>query len=165
MDLSVLFHMPFSIEVMPPKQADVGVSLVVSFTVGTFEQMGAWLALLGFQSRWVNFSISLAAPTEFSVVFRLVGAIVFDTLGSLYSAREGGVTPFPAVFALENSGIHVCSSNSSDVVANIEASVDKHFSIVTTLNILYIYPDNGHVGLQGNLIVLGLDARETLSKI
>ena len=142
--------MPFSIKAMPPKWADVGVGLVVSFAVETFEQIGAWLALLGFQSRWVNFSISLPAPTEFSVMFGLVRAIVFDTLGSLYSAREGRVTPFPVVFALGNSGIHVCSSNSSNVVANIEASVDKHFSIVTTLNIPYIYPDNGHVGLQGN---------------
>jgi len=150
MDLSILFHMPFSIEAMPPKWADVGVGLVVSYAVGTFERMRAWLALLGFQSRWVNFSISLAAPTEFSVVFGLVGAIAFDALGSLYSAREGGVTPFPAVFALGNSRIHVCSSNSSNIVANIEASVNKHFSIVTTLNIPYIYLDNGHVGLRRN---------------
>jgi len=77
--------MPFSIEVMPLKQTDVGVGLVVSFVVGTFEQMGVWLALLGFQSKWVNFSISLAVPTKFSVVFKLVRAIAFDTLGSLYS--------------------------------------------------------------------------------
>jgi len=48
MDLSILFHMPLFIEAVSPKWAAVGVSLVVSFAVGTLECMGAWFALLGF---------------------------------------------------------------------------------------------------------------------
>jgi len=48
--------------------------------------MRAWFALLGFQSRRVNFGVSFAAPTELSVVFRLVWAIAFNTLCPLYSA-------------------------------------------------------------------------------
>jgi len=142
--------MPLSIEAMSPKWAAVGVSLVISFAVGTLERMRAWFALLGFQSRRVNFSVSFAAPTKLSVVFRLVWAIAFNTLCPLYSARESGMSPFPAIFALGNSGIHVCSSDSSDLVADIEASVYKHFSIVSTLNVPYVYPDNCHVGLWRN---------------
>jgi len=57
------------------------------------------------------------------------------------------VAPFPAIFALGNSGIHICSSNRSNVVIHIEAPIDKQFSIMTTLYIPYIYPDDGHVGL------------------
>ena len=84
------------------------------------------------------------------MVFRLVWAITFDALCPLYPAWESGMSPFLAIFALENSRIHVCSSDGSDIVANIEASVYKHFSIMSTLNVPYVYPDNCHVGLQRN---------------
>jgi len=40
------------------------------------------------------------------------------------------VTPLPAILALRNSWVHVCFSDRSDVVANIKAPVDKHFSIL-----------------------------------
>ena len=59
---------------------------MVALAVRAFEQMGAWFAFLGFQSRWVDFGISLAAPTEFSVVFGFVGTITFDAFGPLNSA-------------------------------------------------------------------------------
>jgi len=49
-----------------------------------------------------------------------------------------------------NSGIHVCSSDGSDIVADIEASVYKHFSIMSALNVPYIYPDNYYIGLWTN---------------
>jgi len=94
--------MPLSIEAMSPKWTVVGVSLVISFVVGTLERMRAWFALLGFQSRRVNFSVSFAAPTELSMVFRLVWAITFNALCPLYPARESGMSPFPAIFALGN---------------------------------------------------------------
>jgi len=142
--------MPLSIEAMSPKWTVVGVSLVISFAVGTLERMRAWFALLGFQSRRVNFSVSFAAPTELSMVFRLVWAITFNALCPLYPARESGMSPFPAIFALGNSGIHVCSSDGSDIVADIEASVYKHFSIMSALNVPYVYPDNCHVRLWRN---------------
>jgi len=142
--------MSLSIEAMSPKWAAVGVSLVISFAVGTLECMRAWFALLGFQSRRVNFSVSFAAPTKLSMVFRLVWAIIFNALCPLYPARESGMSPFPAIFVLENSRIHVCSSDGSNIVADIEASVYKYFSIMSALNVPYIYPDNCYVGLQRN---------------
>ena len=47
MDLGVLLNVPLPVESMSPKWTCVGIGLVVSFTVGTFEGMGAWFALLG----------------------------------------------------------------------------------------------------------------------
>ena len=55
------------------------------------------------------------------------------------------MTPLPAVLALGNSRIHVCASNSRDVVAYIKASIYEHFSVFTTLDIPYVDPDYGHV--------------------
>jgi len=70
---------------MSSKQILVGVGLMVALAVRAFEQMRAWFVFLGFQSRWVDFSISLAAPTKFSVMFRFVGTITFDAFGPLNS--------------------------------------------------------------------------------
>ena len=54
-----------------------------------------------------------------------MGTIALNAFGPLDAARESGVTPFPAIFALENSWVHVGSSDRSDVIAYVEASVDK----------------------------------------
>ena len=59
------------------------------------------------------------------MVLRFVRTIVFNTFGPLNLTQESGVTPFPAIFALGNSRIHICSSNYSDVIAHIETPVDK----------------------------------------
>ena len=47
MDLSILLNVPLSVESMSPERASVGISLVIPFAVRAFEDMGAWLALLG----------------------------------------------------------------------------------------------------------------------
>jgi len=54
-----------------------------------------------------------------------VGTIALNAFGPLDATRESGVTPFPAIFALGNSRVHVGSSDCSDVIAHVEASVDK----------------------------------------
>jgi len=48
---------------------------------------------------------------------------------------------------LGNARIHVRSPDGCDVVANVEAPVNKQFSVMTTLYVPYIYPDDGHVRL------------------
>jgi len=47
-DLGVLFDMPFPIEAMSPKWAQIRIGLVVPSAIGTLERVGARLALLGF---------------------------------------------------------------------------------------------------------------------
>jgi len=54
-----------------------------------------------------------------------VGAVALDIFCPLDATRKSRVTPFPAIFALGNSQIHVGFSDHSDVIAHIKASVDK----------------------------------------
>jgi len=54
-----------------------------------------------------------------------VGTVTFNAFGPLDTTRESGVAPFPAVFALGDSWVHVGSSDRSNVIAHVEASVDE----------------------------------------
>jgi len=143
--------MPFPVKTMLPERTDIRVSLMIPFAVGTLEGMRARLALFGFKSRRIGFCIRFTAPTEFSMMFRFVQPIAFDTFGSLDAARVCGMSPFPAVFTLGDSRIHVCSLYRSDVFAHIEASVNEEFSISPALHIPNINPNDGHVGFGRDL--------------
>ena len=61
------------------------------------------------------------------------------------------MTLLPAVLALWDSWVHVCTPDGSNVVADIKAPVDEHFSLLTTLYIPYIDSDYCHVGFWGDL--------------
>jgi len=97
--------------------------------------VGAWFILLGFQSWWVDLGICLATPTEFSMVIRFVRTVAFDAFGTLDSTQKCCMSPFPAVFALRNTRVHVGSPNGRDVVANIKAPIDKRFYVIATLDV------------------------------
>jgi len=56
------------------------------------------------------------------------------------------MTPFPAIFTLQNSRVHISALNGCDIPSNIEATIDKTFSPTTTLYIPDIEPDNRHIG-------------------
>ena len=73
-------------------------------------------------------------------------AIALDAFGTLYSARESGVSPFPAVLVLGNSWVHVRSPDGSDILSYVKAPDDEHLGIGPALDIPYIDPYNGHVG-------------------
>ena len=77
------------------------------------------------QSGRVSFGISFTTPAEFPVVLRFVRTITFNAFGPLDSTQESGVAPFPAILALGDSRIHICSFNHSNVIAHVETSVDK----------------------------------------
>ena len=68
-DLSILFDVPLTIELVSPKGTLDGVSLMISFAIGALEHVRAVFALLGFESGWVYFIVSFTAPTELSVMF------------------------------------------------------------------------------------------------
>ena len=57
------------------------------------------------------------------VIFWFVGAIAFDILGSLDSAKESCVALLPAVLVLGYAQIHISTSDDSNISANVEASV------------------------------------------
>jgi len=133
--------MPLTIESMSPKWTMNGVSLVISFTIGALERMRARFALLGFKSRRIGFIVSLATPTELSMMFRLVRAVAFNAFSSLNPARQGGVTPFPAILTKRDARVHVCTSDSGGGVSYVETPVNKHFCILTALNVPNVDPD------------------------
>ena len=74
-DLSILFNVPLTIELVSPKWTLGGISCMVSFAIGALERMRARFALLGFESWWIYFIVGFAAPTKLSV---LVRAVAFD---------------------------------------------------------------------------------------
>jgi len=86
--------------------------------------MKTWFPFLCFQPRRIDFGVGLAVPPKVVMIFGFVGTIAFDTLGSLNSARERCVTPFPTIFTLWNARVHVSSPNGCDIPTNIETSVD-----------------------------------------
>ena len=110
--------------------------------------MRTWFALFGFQSRSVKFGITLATPTELSMVFRLMRTVALNALCRLYPAQKHRMSPPLAVFTLGDTQVHVCPPDSGNVIADIKAPVNEHFSILTALNIPYINPDNRHVRLR-----------------
>ena len=61
------------------------------------------------------------------------------------ATRKGGVSPLPAILALGNSWIHICTSNCDNVIAHIEAPVNEKFSVFSTLNIPDVDPNDGHI--------------------
>ena len=50
-----------------------------------------------------------------------------------------------AIFALEDLWIHVYVLNSGDIAFYIEAPINQILSLTTTLNILYIKPNNCYI--------------------
>jgi len=73
----------------------------------------------------------------------LVRAIVFYIFGPLNSAHTGYMTPFPAVFTLQHSGVHVCAINCTNEAANIESLIDETLGFGAALHISY--SDDGHI--------------------
>jgi len=118
---------------------------VVSFAIGALEGMRVWFALLGFKPGRINFGVSFTTLTEFPTMFRFVRPVALNVFGSLNSTRKGGVTPLPANFTLGDSRIHVCFSDRSDMIAHVEAPINKEFSILPALHVPNIYPNDGHV--------------------
>jgi len=86
--------------------------------------VGAWFSFLGFQSWWVDLSVCFATPSKFSMMFRFVWTVAFDTFGILDSAQKCCMSSLPAVFVLWNAGVYIGSLNGCDVVSDIETPID-----------------------------------------
>ena len=60
--------MPFAVEPVLPEQTQIGVCLVVVLTIGTFECVWTWFALLHFQMWWVCLLVGFVTPTKFMMI-------------------------------------------------------------------------------------------------
>ena len=97
--------------------------------------MRTWFPLFSLEFRGVSFLDSFTTPCELIVVNSLVRTVIFDAFHTLDSAYTSCMTPFPTVFTLWNSWIHVGPLNSDNKTSDIRFSVDKAFSLHTTLGI------------------------------
>jgi len=97
---------------------------MIAFAVQALEAVRIWFTLFSFQSRWISLEVCFIAPHKISMVLDFVGAIVLDTPWTLYLAYKSGMSSFPAIFVLENSWVYIHSSSSSNIIANIEASIN-----------------------------------------
>ena len=147
MNLGIFLLVPFSVELMPPEWALVGVGLVITPTIRAFEWVRAWFTFLCLETWWVCLLIRFAAPPKFTVVLGFVWTIALDILGTLDSARKDCMSPPPAVFALEHAQVHVSPSESNDIPANVKALIDKALSFASALIVPNVDPDNRHVWL------------------
>ena len=56
-------------------------------------------------------------------------SIAFLAFGSVHIAYKGNVASIPAVFALRNTGVYICSANGGNMASNVKASINEHLSI------------------------------------
>ena len=75
----------------------------------------------------------------------LVRPVTFNAFSPLDTTYPSHVTPFPAILALWDSWVHVCSLYHSNKASHIEVSVDDHFCIGTILCVPYVNPYYGHI--------------------
>jgi len=81
------------------------------------------------------------------VMFTLVWTIVLNALQLLNLTSKSSVIPFLAFFVLRNTRVHIYTMNGHDVSSNIKAPVNQTLSILPTLCIPNIHPDNGYIRL------------------
>ena len=139
--------MPFTVEPMLSEQTQIRVHLVLTSTIGTFECVWTWFASLCFQTWWVHLLIGFATPTKFTMILWFIWSITFDAFRSLDSAQKCGVFPFPTIFTLWNSGVHVSSSYCSNIPSYVETLINQALSSTPALNVPDVDPNDWHVWL------------------
>jgi len=82
------------------------------------------------------------------MINRLVGTIALNTFRPLNSTHTSSVAPFPAVFTLQHTRVHVRTMNCGNEAAYVEPPVDETLGFGITLHIPYINLYNGHVQLR-----------------
>ena len=112
------------------------------FAVNAFEIVRVWFAFFCFKSERIRFKVSFVAPGQVSVVFELVEATAFLAFGTMGMAGKGGVTPLPAVAALENTRVHRGASDGGDASSKVEELINDRFSLGAVLRIPDVDPDD-----------------------
>ena len=66
-------------------------------------------------------------------MLRIIRSIAFVASRHIELATECQISLFPIVFTLRNTGVHVYTTDSSNIITNIELSVDNTLSFGTVL--------------------------------
>jgi len=88
------------VELMVPEWTGVGVSLMITLVVDTFEGMRAKLALFDLKAWRIDLKVGLTVPGKVVMVFDFVRTIIFQASHILKSTCEGGVILLPTILAL-----------------------------------------------------------------
>ena len=78
----------------------------------------------------------------------LMRTIALDTFGTLDMTNTHYVSPFPTVFTLRNTWVHICTIYCSDETSYIETLVNDQFGFGTILCVPDINPNDGYVWFQ-----------------
>ena len=81
----------------------------------------------------------------------LMWAVTFDIFCPLDSTYACRMIPFPTIFTLGNTWIHVCALNGSDEFSYVKPLINKGFSFGATLSIPNVNLYYSHVGFWRNL--------------
>jgi len=95
-----------------------------------------------FPIRRIHLEVHLVIPSKLAMVFSFITLDIFQILSL---ASKHCMLLFLAVFVLGDARVHVHALNSGDVASYIETSINKTFSLATTLNIPYIQSNNSHI--------------------
>jgi len=79
------------------------------------------------------------------MMFSFMWTTVLDTSCFLNPAWESYMIPPPIVLILEHIQVHIHISDSGNIASYIKTPINEIFGLATTLNVPYIYLDNGHV--------------------
>ena len=149
-DLNIFLVVPLTVEPVFPEQTKMRVYLVIAMAVRVLENMWTQFTFFSFKVQWVCFFVGFAAPPKLTIVFRFVRSITFNVLQSLDSTRHDSMSLFPTIFTLRNIGVHVSTSNDSDIPSYIKVLINEAFSLTPTLNIPDVNPNDRHNWIRRN---------------
>ena len=118
--LSSLVSMPLLVKSMAPKWTLVVVSSMVTLAIQTLESVRTRCTICSCLSRRVRLSVSLATPSQQSVVLNSVRTTTFLTLSALSTTGMCWVTPAPAIATLGHSRVHSSPSDCSCVTLKVK---------------------------------------------
>ena len=130
---------------MFPEWTQVRIHLMITLIIWTLERMETWFPLLCFEPQRVHLEIHFVALGKMMVVLALMQSITLDALWILNSTCVGTMSPLLVIFTLGDAQVYIHSSDSGNMSSYIKTSVNRHFTILSTLSIPNIDPNNCHV--------------------
>ena len=79
------------------------------------------------------------------MVFDFMESVTFNTFRSMSTVYKSCVPSFLTILVLGNIWVHICSSNSHNVMSNVKAFINEIFCFGTTLEVPNINSNHSHV--------------------
>ena len=94
-----------------------------AFTINILERVSTRLSFLGFESRRINFKVSLIIPHHLSMIFNFIKTVVLLVFGTMYMAGKDSMITLPTILILRNTGVHVGFSDGCDMLSYIVSGI------------------------------------------